>query len=131
MSARLVITKDGRTVVSVPLLQPGVEGNADVETAEPLLGELVEIFSIASNERRLRLMIQLMKSPETRFTELLQVGVNPKLVQDCVAPMVRSGLLVHEGKGAAYRPSAKGALVITMVTRVLAEALAAVESGKI
>ena len=131
MSVQLLLRKDGRDIVSVPVFPPGMEGNLGLDASEPLFAELVEIFSIASNERRLKLMIQLMKKPETRFTELLQVGVNPKLVQDCVGPMVRSGLLVHEGKGAAYRPSAKGALVITIVTRALAEMLGAVEAGRI
>lgn len=131
MSLQLILKKDGRTVVSVPVLSPGMEGNVELESSKPLFGELVKIFSIASNERRLRLMIQLMKMPETRFTDLLQVGVNPKLVQDCVGPMVSGGLVIHEGKGASYKPSEKGALVITTLTRGLAEILNAAEAGLI
>ncbi len=127
---QLLLKRDGRTLVTIPVPSPGEEGSLGAASAEPLLKELVGIFSIASNERRLRLMVELMKKPETRFTDLLQVGVNPKLVQDCVGPMVESGLLIHEGKRAGYSPSPKGAMVITMVTRGLAELIRAMEADR-
>ena len=128
MSTQLLLRKDGKTLVTIPVPSPGAEPDLGFGPVEAMMGELVKIFAIASNERRLRLMLELMKKPETRFTDLLQVGVNPKLVQDCVGPMVEGGLLLHEGKGAGYSPSQKGALVITMVTRGMAEMLKATEA---
>ena len=50
-----------------------------------------------------------------RFSDLLQVALNPKIVQDCMEPMMNEGYVLHEGKG--YRPSEKGfALLLTMTT---------------
>ncbi|MBI3841049.1 MAG: hypothetical protein HY297_03725, partial [Thaumarchaeota archaeon] len=90
------------------------------------LRKLANVFFAASSERRLLIMLELMKRPETRFTELLEVGVNPKLVADCLQPLVRQGLVVHE-RGGTYSPSNKGTLVITALTAFMATLLAAAE----
>ena len=123
--------KGKRVVHRTPILAPGLLGTAGFETSEADLRKLADIFSIAANQRRLRLMIEMMRRPETHFTDLLRVGVNPKLVLDYLEPMVKYGLLIHESKGSTYKPSLKGALVITALTDGFAGLLEAAEEGKL
>ena len=123
--------KDKRVVYRTPILSPGFIGGGGFEASEADLRKLAEIFSIAANERRLRLMIEMMRRPETRFTDLLRVGINPKLVIDYLEPMVDLGLLIHESKGSTYRPSRKGVLVITTLTQGLTGLLEVAERGKL
>ncbi|QQG49023.1 MAG: hypothetical protein HY247_01520 [archaeon] len=97
-------------------------GGGELEFGGQEVKELVDLLSLAGNERRLRIMIELMKRPETRFTDLLGVGINPKLVRDCLVPLESAGLVEHR-KGGIYRPSSKGAAVIVTLTLGLRKVL--------
>ena len=114
MPLELALIRDGRVVFRSPILAPGMSQGYEIRKSD--LQELAEIFSLASNEGRLRLMNELMRRQETRFTDLLRIVVNPKLVKDCVEPMVKTGLLVHKSRGSTYRLSSRGAIVISTLT---------------
>ena len=79
--------------------------------------QLTDLYSMAANGRRLRMMLELMRRGEMRFSEMQGIAVNPKLVRDCMEPMVRAGLVIHERRSEPYRPSERGtALAIAMTT---------------
>ena len=114
MSLELALVRNGKVVFRSPIIAPGMGEVNEIESSD--FQRLAEIFFLASNEGRLRLMNELMRRQETRFTELLRIVVNPKLAKDCVEPMVKAGLLVHKSKGSTYKPSPRGAIVISTLT---------------
>lgn len=91
---------------------------------------LADLYSIAANQRRLRIMVELMRRGEMRFTELLEFAVNPKLVKDCMEPMVREGMVIHEGRGSGYRPSEAGVALAMTMTAGLSKLLDYLERGE-
>lgn len=129
MTIQLLLVKDKVVVCRTEVPLPGPEGGQN-EPSRPALQRLAGIFAIAANERRLRLMVEMTKREETRFTDLLPVAVNPKLVHDCLEPMVQNGLVVHESKGSAYRLSMKGVVVVAALTRGMSEMIQAAEEMK-
>jgi predicted transcriptional regulator len=126
----LMLSVDGTVVLRAPLYPVPLASLRSLELTTQF-SELAEIFSVAANEKRLRVMIELLKRPETRFTDLLQVAVNPKLVRDCLGPMMRAGLVTHAGKGSAYLLSGKGRVVVSTLTEGVTGILRAAEEGKI
>jgi hypothetical protein len=89
---------------------------------------LANIYSIAGNEKRLRIMLEFTRRGQMRFTDVLQVALNPKLVGDCMEPFVKGGLVSHEGRGSFYKPSEFGNIVVSTMTTVLPRILAALEA---
>lgn len=109
--------RDDRVLFSVPVWDS--EGSVAVkqELEDEELGQLIDLYSIAANGRRLRMMVELMKRGEMRFSDMLELALNPKLVKDCVEPMVKAGLVIHENRREPYRPSELGtAIAIAMTT---------------
>jgi len=110
---------DGRRVLFRTPIEPPAEhqGDVDSELDEGTLERLATIHSIAANERRLRIMMELMRRGEMQFSDLLLVAENPKLVTDCMKPLMEEGMVVHEKWGSSYRPTWSGsALALTMTT---------------
>jgi predicted transcriptional regulator len=131
LSIQLLVIKDKDIVCRTPVYLPGSKEIDESAGAMLPLPELAGIFAIASNERRLRIMTEMLRRPETRFTDLLPVAVNPKLIHDCLRPMAESGLVIHESRGSSYLLSSKGILVVTTLTRGITEMLKAAEEGRI
>jgi predicted transcriptional regulator len=131
LSIQLLLIRDSEIVCRTPVYLPGSKDfDSDASGLLPL-PQLAGIFAIAANERRLRIMTEMLRRTETRFTDLLPVAVNPKLIHDCLQPMTESGLVLHESKGSSYMLSSKGILVVTTLTRGITEMLRAAEEGRI
>jgi predicted transcriptional regulator len=116
MTLELRLVKDGKTLVSIPIHSPAEKAKSGMPALDKDdLERLTQLYSFAANERRLRVMSELARRGEMRFSDLLQVALNPKIVQDCMEPMMNEGYVLHEGKG--YRTSEKGfAMLMTMTT---------------
>jgi Mn-dependent DtxR family transcriptional regulator len=69
-------------------------------------------------------MTEMLKRPETRFSDLVGMGINPKIVGECLGMMARQGLVIHERKG-AYRLSKNGSVLVVALTRDLAKLIEA------
>jgi len=120
MGLKLQLVKDGKVVFSLPL--PAQDESARqslAEVGEEGIERLTTLYAFSANERRLRMMIELARRREMRFSDMLQIALNPKLVRDFTEPMLKEGIVVHEGKGwgSSYRPSERGvALALTMTS---------------
>ncbi len=116
MVLELRLVKDGKILFKVPMEGSiAVSGLYASQMDDKDIERLVGLHSLAANEKRVRIMLEMMKKGEMSFTELLGTAVNPKLVKDCMEPMMREGMVIHEGRGSGYRPSEAGvALAMTM-----------------
>jgi len=114
---------DGKRVLFRTSIEPPNEGSAGPELEEDMLKRLVAIHSIAANERRIRIMMELMRRGEMQFSDLLGVAENPKLVSDCMKPLMEEGMVVHEGWGSSYKPTWGGSAVAVTMTAGLARLL--------
>jgi predicted transcriptional regulator len=128
MGIELQLVKDGRVLFRLPVRAMGEEVEEAVELDEEEIERLAELYSIAANQKRLRVMLELMKRGEMSFSEILRIAMNPKLVQDCMEPMVREGLVIHKGRGSGYRPSERGAAFAITMTAGFAKLLEVLES---
>ncbi|MDV3277550.1 MAG: hypothetical protein LYZ69_03675 [Nitrososphaerales archaeon] len=115
MTTELQLVKDGKVLYKIPIqaYEEDEEGlTMDVDQQD--ISRLVGIFSIAANEGRLRMMMELARRGEMKFSDLLKMSTNPKLVKTCVDDLAEAGMLEHEERG-SYRSSERGtALAITM-----------------
>jgi hypothetical protein len=82
MGTEIRLIRDGKVLFRIPI--PSAEDRpeiADVELAPRSIEKLVNIYAIASNERRLRLMLELARRGEMRFSDMLEISINPKSSQ--------------------------------------------------
>lgn len=111
------------------LFRAPIEGLRDegdrlaLELNEAEIGRLASIYSIAANERRLRIMLELMRRGEMQFSDLLDVAENPKLVSDCMKPLMEEGMVIHKKWGSSYRTTTTGTAFAMAMTTGLAKLL--------
>ena len=103
----------------IPIRIPAEGSEPAPELGEEEVERLVDLFSVAANERRFRMMQELHRRGEMMFSDLLEVAENPKLVTDCMRPLVEEGLVEHEKWGSAYRPTRAGFVVTATMTGLL------------
>lgn len=123
----LRLVKDNCVLFNVPVWDSEGSVAIDPELGEEEIGQLIELYSVAANGRRLRMMVELMKRGEMRFSDILELALNPKLVKDCMEPMVKAGLVIHEGRGKPYRPSELGTAIVIAMTSGMGRLLDAME----
>ena len=124
MTIELRLVRDGKTIFSIPI-DPSGEGadTGKLELEDDDMERLADLYSVAANERRFRIMHELTRRGEMRHSDILRIAMNPKFVHDCINPMVEGGIVIHEKKGTGYRPSNKGFAYVTLTTglsRILA-----------
>jgi hypothetical protein len=129
LALELRLVKDDRVLFSVPVWDPEGSVAVEPELEEEEFGQLTRLYAIAANGRRLRIMVELMRRGEMRFSDMLELALNPKLVKDCVEPMVKAGLVIHEGRREPYRPSELGTAVVIAMTSGMGRLLEAMEEG--
>lgn len=118
------LVRDKRVLFKVPIRGVCDEGGRLAqEIDEDEIGRLAGIYSIAANERRLRIMLELMRRREMQFSDLLDVAENPKLVSDCMKPLMEEGMVVHKKWGSSYRTTDRGAAFALVMTVGLARLL--------
>ena len=97
------------------------------------LERLVDLLSVAANPRRFRMMSEMISRGEMQFSDLLDLAENPKLVADCMGPLVEEGMVSHEGRGSSYKPTRAGyafAATVTTAIPLLLEFLEENEEGE-
>ena len=116
MTIELRLVRDGKTIFSIPIDSSG-EGadRGKLELEDDDMERLADLYSVAANERRFRIMHELTRRGEMRHSDILRIAMNPKFVHDCINPMVEEGIVIHE-KRAGYRPSNKGFAYVTLTT---------------
>ncbi len=125
---------DGKVIFS----SRDIGENIDFEDIE--YASLADYFSLVASKQRLRVIQALSNAVELRFSDILKITGNPKLVGDCVNPMIERKMLIHsEGQG--YRLSARGRnfanimlvpfpMIVKHLVRMEREALAEYEEGE-
>ena len=114
MTMQLCLIDDEKVLFSLPLPWTGSQ-ELPFQLSDAEVERLSSLYSIASNKKRLRVMMELAKGREVRFSDIMQIVTNPKLAQDSLQPMVREGLVLHE-KGYGYAPSEAGLKVLLVLT---------------
>src|SRR5438034_9218211 len=104
MTIELRLVRDGKTIFSIPIDSSG-EGadKGKLELEEDDMERLADLYSVAANERRFRIMHELTRRGEMKHADILRIAMNPKVDDDCINPMVEGGIVMHEGKGAGER----------------------------
>ena len=125
MTLRICLVEDERVLFSLPLPWSGSR-DLPIALSESDLDRLSRLYSIGSNRKRLRVMMELAKGGEIRFSDVMQLVTNPKLAQDSLRPMVKEGLVLHE-KGFGYKPSDSGLKVLLILTVGLGRILALID----
>ncbi len=129
MALEFQIVNGRKVLFRAPLQRLGDEGGEpSLEIDEDEIDKLVNLYSIAANERRFRIMMEFMRKGEMHFSDILDVAENPKLVRDCMQPLMEEGLVVHEGRGSSYRPTRTGAVFALTLTAGLARLYEFLES---
>ncbi len=88
---------------------------------------LCSFYSMGASQKRLKVMMELAKGSELRFSDVMQIATNPKLAQDCLQPMLKEGLVVHGGRGSGYRMPERALPLVMTLTLGLAKMLALLE----
>ena len=128
MGTEIQLIKDGKVLFRIPI--PSAEDRPDIsdfDVDEESIGKLVNIYSIASNEKRLRLMLELARRGEMRFSDMLEIAVNPKLLSESIIPMLKEGIVLHEGRGSCYKSSEMGTILAFTMTAGLGRLLTALD----
>jgi predicted transcriptional regulator len=113
MTVEILLVRDEKVVFRLPL--GGQAGDApSLDDAE--LGRLSDLYAIGANRRRLRVMFELARGKEMRFSDVMQIVTNPKLAQDCLQPLLQEGLVLHGERGSSYRASRRGVVVGVAMT---------------
>ncbi len=128
MVTEIQLIRDGRVLFRVPI--PSAEDKperAELDLDDQSIEKLVSIFDIASNERRLRLMLELARRGEMTFSDMVQISVNPKLVAESIEPMMREGMVLHGERGSCYKYSQMGTILAYTMTAGFGRLLVALE----
>jgi predicted transcriptional regulator len=123
MTLELLLMHDEKVLLRVPI---GRESGVFQPLDERELGRLSDLLAIGANRKRLKIMVEFARGRELRFSDVMMIATNPKLAQDCLQPLLREGLLLHEGRGSTYRASPRGlalALAMTVGAGPVLEAL--------
>jgi uncharacterized protein YfkK (UPF0435 family) len=125
---RLVKVRGDEIVFRLPIHSIGDSMLDDDELDEDEIERLTNIYALASNKKRLRVMMELKRGRELSFTDVLEVAENPKLVRDCMDPMMSERIVTHGSeRGACYRPSDRGSAISQFMTMGLLSFLRALD----
>ena len=128
MGTELWLVKDGKPLYKVPVEAIHEESERlQLDISEEKLERLAELYSIAANQQRLRMMLELANRGEMRFSDFLRLTSNPKLVNTCVEELSEAGLLEPRDKGDSYRPTDAGSAFVFTITAGVAKLFDALE----
>jgi len=97
MDLRIRLVKDGKVVIDLPLEPKDWEWerlDRELNSLERDLTEIRAIHNVLSNETRFRMMCELVRRSDSRFSELMQkVNANQKIVSESLRRMVDRSLV--------------------------------------
>lgn len=125
------LVRDGRVIFESPLdvedMQPDLV-RRELEAMERELKNLSEFYDVLSNETRMRMMFEMVRTSDRRFAELMQdLDVNQKVVRDSLRQMEKLNLVErveHHRRNVHYVPSRLGFasfMACAMVRRIMDE----------
>ncbi len=120
MTIEIRLVKDEAVLLSLPV---EVVGELVGALTDEELERLSRLYALASNRKRLRVMQELSRGKEMRFSDVMLLVSNPKLAQDCLQPLLRDGLVLHAGRGSTYRASRRGMAIGVALTIVVGRLL--------
>ena len=120
----IVVLSDESVLLRLPVRPPDPSSEPVDEAA---LTRISRILALGANRKRLRVLLELARGEDLRFSDVLRITANPKLARDCLAPLLEEGLVDHAGKGSPYRVSKRGLAVSHALTVTLGEVLEVLE----
>jgi DNA-binding HxlR family transcriptional regulator len=131
MGLKVQLVRDGRVIFESPLdvedAQPDLV-RQELEAMERELRSLSGFYDVLSNETRMRMMMELVRTLDRRFGELMEdLDLNQKIVWDSLEQMKSRKLVekvVHHKRNVHYVPSRLGfasLMVCAMVRRIMDE----------
>ena len=97
MDLRIQLVKDGEVIFDLSLEPKDLEWgrlNHELDSLERDLTEIRVIHDVLSNETRFRMICEMARSSDSRFTELMQrVDANQKIVSENLRRMVERSLV--------------------------------------
>lgn len=124
MPLEILLAKDDKVLFRFPLA-------AGAGLSEPLeqdeLDRLSDLLALGANRKRLRVMLELARGREMRFSDVMLIAMNPKLAQDCLQPLLQEGLVLHGERGSTYRASRRGAAFAVAMTVAVGKMLGVLE----
>jgi predicted transcriptional regulator len=113
MTLEILLVKNDSVLFRFPLdsVGDGLESLSDSE-----IERISALYTIGANRKRLKVMLELAKGNEMRFSEVMQIVMNPKLAQDCLQPLLKEGLVLHGERGSTYRASRRGLALVAAMT---------------
>ncbi len=97
MDLRIRLVRNGRVILDLPL-EPGEQElsqlQGELDTLESDFSEIRAINDILSNETRLKMLCEMVKRSDSRFSELMQrVDANQKVVSEGLKRMVERSMV--------------------------------------
>jgi hypothetical protein len=120
----VLVLRDESVLLRVPVQPLGPSAGPIDEAA---LARLSDLLALGANPKRLRVLLELARGEDLRFSDVLRIVTNPKLARDCLAPLVQAGLVDHGERGSAYRVSKRGLAASLALTVTLGEILGVLE----
>jgi predicted transcriptional regulator len=124
MTLEILLIKNASVLFRFPLDSAG-DGLESLSESE--IDRISALYSIGANRKRLKVMLELAKGNEMRFSEVMQIVMNPKLAQDCLQPLLKEGLVLHGERGSTYRASRRGRALVAAMTLGVGEMLDVLE----
>jgi len=97
MDLRVQLIKDGKVLLDLPLQPEEWTREELAQELDSLIGNLTriqEIHNVLSNETRFRMMCEMARSSDSRFSELMEkVDANQKVVSESLRRMVDRSMI--------------------------------------
>jgi len=135
MGLKLQLVRDGKVIFEVPISiteWPKEMLEEELKSIERDFHRFIDIFSILSNETRIRMMRRLLMEEDAsvRFADLMQdLDLNPKIVWENLGKLSRCGFLEKTGRG-RYRCSEFGQRAFMLMGLTLRRLLEIIEEAE-
>src|SRR5213593_3087246 len=98
MTIELRLVRDGKTIFSIPI-DPSGEGadTGKLELEDDDMERLADLYSVAANERRFRIMHELTRRGEMKESDMLRIQIKPKFVHVSINASVAEGVGIDGG----------------------------------
>jgi predicted transcriptional regulator len=113
MTLEILLVRNDSVLFRFPLDSVG-DGLESLSESE--IERISALYTIGANRNRLKVMLELAKGNEMRFSEVMQIVMNPKIAQDCLQPLLKEGLVLHGERGSTYRASRRGVALVAAMT---------------
>ena len=124
MGLKIRLMRDEEVLLEIPLDYQTSETslNKIFSELEKEVEHIIKVNKILSNETRARILLNIVKNSDCRFTELMEdLKANQKIINESLHSMIREGLLSREiitSREVHYHPSPRGVATLMMCAAI-------------